>query len=1082
MQIATRLASSFDQGIRQRGYQCFRRDLIRIEHGTESELHAEVREIDNGFENYEVVLTWTDSKLALYCDCGYFTSHARPCKHLWAAVLAADQAGHLNVIDTSPEAPCLDLDSLLAGYAEPDQRVIRSPRQAPANGHPAAANWKRRLDQLLKEPLSTRPMHEAWPEGSEVVYLLSPQQFSLTGAISVSIFMREPRKNGGWKSPRLFALDTLLIEEMASVEDREILSLMTGSTNQNLLSRASADCSLSPTTADLLLPRIVRTGRCYLERIEGEALTWDDAGAWKLVARLEPTPTAAWRLGGCFQRDSEQMELTAPSLVFHCGFLVRAGTLARLEAGTPMRWINALRADKPFLIPESDRDLFLSRVLPTADLPRLELPAELRFEELTVSPTPCLKFLSNRIHSEEMMSAELWFDYAGHPIPEQAEERGVFDAPSRRFMVRDREAERSAAKLLMLQGARRLSPDWLPDGAWSVNAKNFPRLAVALIWAGWHVAAEGKSFRRPGKMSASISSGLDWFDLCGEIEYGENSVQLPKLLAALKRGETMVQLADGSFGLLPEEWLKRLGVVAGMGSANGAGIRFSPCQAGLLDALLAAQPEVDCDAAFRQVRQQLVGFEKVEAVQQPAGFRGVLRDYQCEGLGWMHFLRQFSFGGCLADDMGVGKTAQVLALLETRRELRAQGKIDRPSLVVVPKSLIFNWKLEAARFTPEIGILDHTGIGRNMDRLADADVILTTYGTLRRDIKWFKETVFDYVILDEAQAIKNPETESAKAVRLIQGHHRLALSGTPVENHLGELWSLFGFLNPGLLGGSSVFRLAGGALRNPDEETRRLLARALRPFILRRTKEQVASELPAKVEQTIYCEFETDQRALYDELRQHYRASLLPKIGSQGLAKAKIQILEALLRLRQAACHPALVNRDYAGAPSAKLEMLLHQLGQVPEGHKALVFSQFTTLLALVRQRLDADGIGYEYLDGKTRDRQARVDRFQNDPGCRLFLISLKAGGVGLNLTAADYVFILDPWWNPAVEAQAVDRTHRIGQNRQVFAYRLIARDTVEEKILELQQSKRNLADDILGNGNSLIGDLSREDLELLLS
>jgi SNF2 family DNA or RNA helicase len=304
-----------------------------------------------------------------------------------------------------------------------------------------------------------------------------------------------------------------------------------------------------------------------------------------------------------------------------------------------------------------------------------------------------------------------------------------------------------------------------------------------------------------------------------------------------------------------------------------------------------------------------------------------------------------------------------------------------------------------------------------------------------------------------------------------------------VENHLGELWSIFEFLNPGMLGAASVFKLAGPGARNPGEETRHLLAHALRPFILRRTKEQVARELPPKSEQTLFCELETPQRKLYNELRAHYRNSLLGMVATQGLAKSKIQVLEALLRLRQAACHPGLIDPKRRNDASAKLDVLLERLREVvAEGHKALVFSQFTSLLSLVRERLDESSMVYEYLDGATRDRQQRVERFQTDPDCSLFLISLKAGGLGLNLTAAEYVFLLDPWWNPAVEAQAVDRAHRIGQTNQVFAYRLIARDTVEEKILQLQSSKRDLAAAIIGEDNSLIRNLQREDLELLLS
>jgi SNF2 family DNA or RNA helicase len=470
------------------------------------------------------------------------------------------------------------------------------------------------------------------------------------------------------------------------------------------------------------------------------------------------------------------------------------------------------------------------------------------------------------------------------------------------------------------------------------------------------------------------------------------------------------------------------------------------------------------------------------------GFCGQLREYQREGLGWINFLREFGFGGCLADDMGLGKTIQVLALLETRRELRHNsGEEERPapSLVVAPRSLIFNWRQEAARFTPRLRVLDHTGIGRaKVDHGFDPyDLILTTYGTLRRDAAFFKNLRFDYVILDEAQAIKNAGTASAKAARLLKGSHRLALSGTPVENHLGELWSIFEFLNPGMLGSASVLKLGQVELRKPDTAARELLARALRPFILRRTKAHVALDLPDKVEQTLYCELDAAQRRLYNELRDHYRQQLLQKVEREGIRKTSIQILEALLRLRQAAIHPGLIDRGRADESSAKLEALLPQLDEVLDaGHKALVFSQFTSMLAILKPKLQEKQISFAYLDGKTRDREAEVERFQNDPSCRLFLISLKAGGLGLNLTAAEYVFLLDPWWNPAVEMQAVDRSHRIGQTRTVFAYRLIARDTVEEKVLELQRTKRNLADAIINADSSLIRDLRPEDLAILLS
>ena len=479
----------------------------------------------------------------------------------------------------------------------------------------------------------------------------------------------------------------------------------------------------------------------------------------------------------------------------------------------------------------------------------------------------------------------------------------------------------------------------------------------------------------------------------------------------------------------------------------------------------------------------------------PATFVGTLRPYQREGLGWLEFLRQFGFGGCLADDMGLGKTVQVLALLEERRLMRvgdpaapsngSPKERPGPSLVVAPKSLVFNWQEEAARFAPQLRVLDHTGIGRakSADTFEQFDLILTTYGTLRNDITFFKDIPFDYVVLDEAQAVKNASSESAKAARLLGGSHRLALSGTPVQNHLGELWSLFEFLNPGMLGAARAFATSGAGAKAVDEASRTFLSRALRPFILRRTKAQVAQDLPQRLEQTIHCELDAAQRKQYNDLKEHYRQSLLTKIAAEGIAKNKIQVLEALLRLRQAACHPGLIDKSRVDESSAKLDALLPQLAEVMDGgHKALVFSQFTSMLSIVRSRLDKEKIKYAYLDGRTRDRQEVVNQFQTEDDCKLFLISLKAGGVGLNLTAAEYVFLLDPWWNPAVEAQAIDRAHRIGQTRQVFAYRLIAKDTVEDKVLQLQNTKRELADAIINADNSVIGKLGKEDLELLLS
>ena len=649
----------------------------------------------------------------------------------------------------------------------------------------------------------------------------------------------------------------------------------------------------------------------------------------------------------------------------------------------------------------------------------------------------------------------------------------------RRVILRDRAAESAAAARLVELSFRRMGTSLDGRGRLELSPRHLGAAARVLLAEGWRVEAEGKLYRSPNSVRVEVVSGIDWFDVRGAVDFEGASLPLPDVLAALRRGESVVSLGDGTIGMLPEEWLKKYGLLGTFGSPKDGALRFRRSQAGLLDALLAAEPDVQVDAGFVKARRGLAAFDGVRPVQPAPGFVGRLREYQREGLGWLRFLERFGFGGCLADDMGLGKTVQVLAMLQGRRKGR---KAEAPSLVVVPRSLVFNWKDEAARFVPSLKILDYTSPDRPREPEAfrGFDVVLTTYGTLRRDVLRLRDVAFDYVILDEAQAVKNPGTESAKAVRLLRGDHRLALSGTPIENHLGELWSLFEFLNPGMLGHSQSFRRGTGSL-DPNERT--LLAKALRPFILRRTKGEVAKDLPPKVEQTVHCELGPRQRKVYDDLRRHYRAALLARVDRDGLARSKMHILEALLRLRQAACHPGLIDPKKAGEPCAKVDVLLPRLEELREGgHKALVFSQFTTFLGIVRAQLDARGVRYEYLDGKTRDRAAHVRRFQEDPACPLFLISLKAGGLGLNLTAAEYVFLLDPWWNPAVEAQAIDRTHRIGQNRHVFAYRLIARETVEEIVIELQERKRGLIEALLGPDKSLVGELRREDLELLLS
>jgi superfamily II DNA or RNA helicase len=839
-----------------------------------------------------------------------------------------------------------------------------------------------------------------------------------------------------------------------------------------------------------LVERLARTGRLRLRRTEGEedppTVRWDDGQPWRFSLDVRPELGGkrwAWR--GLLRRADHRMDLSEPLILLPGLLVLGVGRAARFDDLGVMPWIQRLRQEKEITFVEPQQDLMLGRILAETRVPPLELVESLRLEEITAKPRPSLTLRTPRQNwglGADKLIGELEFDYDGAVIPAGRTTPLAVSTELGLVIRRDPRTESAADVKLFELGFREAKDPRLDPGTLELPTKRMAQVTKELVAVGWRVEAEGKLIRPAGEFKLALATGIDWFELNGGIEYGDQKVNLPDLLAAARRGESMIELGDGSMGMLPEEWLKKYGMLADLATAEDGSLRFTSAQAGMLDALLAAQPEIQVDAAFEKVRENLRQFEGTVPLDSPPGFHGELRPYQREGLGWLDYLPRFGFGGILADDMGLGKTIQVLALLQRRR---AHRQAKGPSLAVVPRSLVFNWAQEAAKFTPRLRVLEYTGPGRHALRESfdDYDLIITTYGTVRTDIAELTRFEFDYAILDEAQAIKNAESQSAKAARLLRSRHKLAMSGTPIENHLGELWSIFEFLNPGMLGSDTVFRKYVGTGASLDQTERATLGKALRPFILRRTKQQVVEDLPEKTEQTLHCDMEVAQKRCYDELRAHYRDSLLRKDTTE-LNRSKIEVLEALLRLRQAACHPGLINPELSNDSSAKLDVLLPSISEVvEEGHKVLVFSQFTSFLAIVRDRLDHENLVYEYLDGRTRNRAAKVERFQTDPNCPIFLISLKAGGLGLNLTSAEYVYLLDPWWNPAVEAQAIDRSHRIGQTQHVFAYRLICRGTVEEKILDLQQKKRDLADAILSADNrGVIQNLTREDIEFLLS
>jgi len=1079
MSISSSAAAAFDRRTQNRGLKCFESDNIEVTEtfvrGFLANLKGEKGHHVTGVDAYD----YDEGVLRTHCNCKQFAK-GKLCAHLWATLLAIDDRysvptrDELTVSPGESAARMVDQemnqwrDQLAEIHQEARQRVYHSRNQ-------------------VRSPLAKR--REVW-------YVLDAETAYASGRIEIRFYVRDSRANGDWGKFKVLSVQRKNLPEFPNSVDREILDLLLGAETTSNPSTYSywrtyndppkvSAVFLPESSHELLLPKMCNTGRFVWlpdadEPIEAAVpLTWSGNIPWQFRLRIDKVDQTLKMQGELF-REEDTAALSDVVLMTAGGIVVFPKSIGLLDATDSFSWIAALRKQSEIVAPLSAANEFVQQVLSAPGECEVVLPEKYQWEVIEEPPRPKLTVLPDK--GGNRLYANLAFVYGEHSVDFRSSVNNLLDTKKKKRWKRNRELEAKLLDTVRDYGFRGSENDDQGD-LWFYR-KDFAAKVQELTNKGWMVEAEGKQIRRAGGFSLSVASNINWFELEGEFQFEGQTATLPALLSAVRKGERFVKLGDGTHGMLPEEWLEKYASLAELGEAKGDALHFTQSQGALLDALLAAQENVSFDDQFDDFRERLRSFDGVQSVAEHEDFQGELRDYQREGLGWLHFLQEFQFGGCLADDMGLGKTIQVLSMLQRRLKSHESEERLPPVLVVVPRSLVFNWIDEANRFTPELKVLNFTGSDRkkHFEHFDKYDIIVTTYGNLRRDIVQLKDILFDYAILDEAQAIKNSASQAAKACRLLKANNRLAMTGTPIENHLGELWSLFEFLNPGMLGRSSTFSKlvkSGG----DNKEGLKLLAKSLRPFLLRRTKEEVLKELPPKTEQTLTCEMGAKQRKQYNDLRDYYRKKLRSDVKKVGMNKAKIHVLEALLRLRQAACHPGLLGDEFHDAESAKMESLLEQISEVlDEGHKALVFSQFTSFLSLVRDQLDERGLRYEYLDGRTRNRRERVKAFQEDDECQLFLISLKAGGHGLNLTSADYVFILDPWWNPAAEAQAIDRTHRIGQTRPVFAYRLICRDTVEDKIVELQKKKRELADAIVAADNSVVADLTVDDLELLLS
>ena len=584
------------------------------------------------------------------------------------------------------------------------------------------------------------------------------------------------------------------------------------------------------------------------------------------------------------------------------------------------------------------------------------------------------------------------------------------------------------------------------------------------------------------KIDLEIRENNDWFDIHAVVHFGPYQIPFIDLKNHILNKIREFKLPSGEIAVIPEQWFAQYSNLLQFSEGSNQ-LKLKKHHIGLINDFSSSELAI---VSMDRKLKKLTNFEEIEEIDIPKAFHGILRPYQKAGYDWFHFLRKYNFGGCLADDMGLGKTVQTLALLQKVKEDNQEIGVHTTSLIIMPTSLVYNWMNEAKKFAPKLKIHAHTGTFRNKDIeiFSNYDVVITTYGITRVDIEILKTFFYEYIILDESQNIKNPASKSFKSVKTLKSKHKLILSGTPVENTVNDLWTQMSFINPGLLGSQSLFytEFVIPIEKKKDEEKASKLQALIKPFVLRRTKTQVATELPPKTENLFYCQMSEEQKEYYEEIKSEYRNELLLNLENGGFKKSQVQVLQGLTKLRQIANHPRMIDEDYTG-DSGKFENVIHTLENVlSRGHKVLVFSQFVRHLDIYRKYFDAAKTPYAYLDGATAKRGEVVKEFQSNKDIKLFLISIKAGGVGLNLTEADYVFILDPWWNPAVEQQAIDRTHRIGQNKNVFIYKFITKDTVEEKILALQNRKRKVAESLITTEESFVKSLTVKDIEDILN
>lgn len=1017
--------------------------------------------------------------------------------------------------------------------------------ELPAGPRAAVLNW---LEELSSRPTNTnvdesaakkKPGKPPAPPQS-LLYYVRP----CANGIRLSLWKAKQDAEGRWQGSETWTnIERALKTPPKFVTEEDLPVLLALYQQQGVgIDWSWSECTLNGAGAARVLTTALATGRLLLWNPDDQRGPYGTSApkGYPCRAGEERQARVSWRIqtnGGLTPtveiEPAAQLLLVAP--LWYADPSRREIGHARLATGTGLAdsaWLETLMRAPPLnaleapLVAEVLNEKGLSAYAPPADV-----TSHLRVVD--ADPQPVLKLASMRhrryvsyppYHEDYLDYAQLRFDYGEHRLEAGTRDHFLTDAAGEPVHIKRRvKLEREVGAALKAMGFRSLSEMTFTNGQTLVGgalglstneqwtrfmSEEVPKLREQ----GWRIEPDA-SFRHMvaeiDTWHGDLEEGEDgWFSLAMGIEVAGQRLALQPLLSDLFARDPRWLAPDGLKGILDKEpvvlmapGVGRIGVLAGRikpivrtlidlfdGSQEGDNLKVSHWDAARLEELakLADKErwQFKGQDAVKKLAERLSGKE-ISKIQVPAGLQVQLRPYQRDGLNWLQYLRAQDLSGVLADDMGLGKTAQTIAHLLVEKQA---GRLDRPALVVMPTSLLFNWNQELVRFAPSLKVLTLQGLARKeaFAQIPAHDVVLTTYPLLWRDANALKEHSYHLLILDEAQSVKNAASKAAGVVRTLQARHRLALTGTPLENHLGELWALFDYLLPGFLGDGKDFtrRWRTPVEKHGDRVRADLLARRIRPFILRRRKEDVAKELPPKTIIVRTVELEAAQRDLYETVRVAMDDKVRQEIASKGFKRSQIVILDALLKLRQVCCDPSLVKLPAARKvkQSAKLELLLEMLPElIDEGRRILLFSQFTAMLEMIESHLGELNIPHVKLTGDTKDRATPVQQFQAGK-VSLFLISLKAGGVGLNLTAADTVIHYDPWWNPAVENQATDRAHRIGQDKNVFVYKLVVAGSIEEKIMALQQKKAALAAGILSEDASEMAKFSETDIAALLA